>query len=347
MTAALACLLALAQPASATPGRRLDLVPVSSARRIELMEESPSGDRLLTHDRSSSPVLWDPRSMRVLRVLSGHPEPPFLARFSEDGSHILTASDQLALVWESRRARTLARISAPDKDEFSFGVMSQDGKRFALGTEDGKLLLSDGLDTAKVRTLSSHAGKVWDASFSPNLSQVVSVGEDGTVRLWDFASGKAVGSPIFFKARWARFSPDGKQLLVTGREGAAKLFDAATGKEQFSFPHELGDRGEGATMMAAAYVGKDRQGVLTCTADGTMKVFDRKTGSLIRDLKGHTRVVREIRYSADGLYAGTYGTDDKLKLWDIEGGKELPFTRPGGEDAFLSGQQPTGAHVGQ
>jgi hypothetical protein len=56
---------------------------------------------------------------------------------------------------------------------------------------------------------------------------------DGTVRLWNPATGRAVGAPL--RASAARggsgvaFSPDGKLLAIAGGEGTGRLWNLATG----------------------------------------------------------------------------------------------------------------------
>ena len=37
---------------------------------------------------------------------------------------------------------------------------------------------------------------VWSAAFSPDGTRIVTASEDETARIWDAASGKAIGEPL-------------------------------------------------------------------------------------------------------------------------------------------------------
>src|SRR5258708_1941281 len=61
-----------------------------------------------------------------------------------------------------------------------------------------------------------HDASLITASFSPDGRWVVTASEDGTARVWEVASGKAVGQPLRHDGvvSSAAFSPDG-QWVVT------------------------------------------------------------------------------------------------------------------------------------
>ena len=55
---------------------------------------------------------------------------------------------------------------------------------------------------------------------------------DKTARLWDAATGKAIGEPMQHKERLysAAFSPDGQRVVTASWDKTARLWDAATGE---------------------------------------------------------------------------------------------------------------------
>ena len=63
--------------------------------------------------------------------------------------------------------------------------------------------------------------------------------------------------------------------------------------------------------------------IVTASYDGTAKVWDAATGTLLHDLKGHSDWVRSAAYNRDGTRIVTASSDGTAKIWDASTGECL------------------------
>ena len=83
---------------------------------------------------------------------------------------------------------------------------------------------------ANVITLEGHTSDVTSAAYSPDGKQIVSASFDGTIRLWDAATGAQLHVLDAEESVWSvAFSPDGKEILSGSESGTVSLWDAKTG----------------------------------------------------------------------------------------------------------------------
>ena len=59
------------------------------------------------------------------------------------------------------------------------------------------------------------------------------------------------------------------------------------------------------------------------SCDGLIRVWDARSGRLVRHLKGHTGGVRALRLILDGLILASGSEDMTIRIWDLSSGREL------------------------
>ena len=133
--------------------------------------------------------------------------------------------------------------------------------------------LPDPADPVLRRVLTGHAEAVAAVAIAPDGSWLASGGDDGTVRIWDAATGleQAVLTGHLGVVTAVAVAPDGSWLASGGRDRTVRIWDAATGRERAVL---VGD----TDMVTAVAVAPDGSWLAVGSWDGTVRIWDAATG---------------------------------------------------------------------
>ncbi len=327
---------------------------------------SPDGRRLVSGSADGSVRLWDVDSAQSLATLLGHASNVSSVTYSRDGKVIATGSwDGSVLLWDAVSGKALPVVMSVKGAVYGVAI-SPDGRSLASASSDKLVRLWDVASGKLLVTLDGHDHGVFSVGFSPDGRTLASGSFDRTVRLWDVASAKPLAT---LTGHWEGvskivFSPDGRTLASASQDGTVQLrelgqspniivlddhetevtriayspdggwFASASGKtihvrKAASRKTEFTLSGHGGPVWSLAF-SPDGRTLASGSTDNTVKLWDARTGQVVRTLDGHTNRVVSIAFSPDGRTLLTGSTDKSIRLWDRESGKLISVATDAG-----------------
>ncbi len=161
-----------------------------------------------------------------------------------------------------------------------------------------------------LRTLKGHTKDVTSVAFSPDGQTLASGSDDGTLRLWNLASGKELRTLTrhTYSVISVAFSPDGQTVASCGSDTKIKLWNLASGKELRTLTGHT-------NMILSVAFSPDGQTLASGSGDQTIKLWNLASGKELRTLTGHTSYVLTMAFSPDGQTLASGSADKTIKIW--------------------------------
>jgi WD40 repeat protein len=181
--------------------------------------------------------------------------------------------------------------------------------------------------------VTGHASGVMSVAFSPD-GTLASGSADSTVRVWDVASHRQVGSPLTGHTdavSSVAFSPDGTSLASGSADSTVRVWDVASHRQ-------VGSPLTGHTdAVSSVAFSPDGTTLASGSWDSTVRVWDvashRQVGS---PLTGHTKAVDSVAFSPDGTTLASGSDDSTVRVWDVASHRQVGSPLTGHTDYVRS-----------
>ncbi|HVK37349.1 MAG TPA: WD40 repeat domain-containing protein [Candidatus Kapabacteria bacterium] len=197
-------------------------------------------------------------------------------------------------------------------------------------------------------------------ALSPDEKSIVILDDGGTISVIDMGTGRvirrfATGHPMY--AASIASSHDGRVVVTGSHRGELRVFDAADGRllqtlqiASYAIINELDITSDGTVVAlsipggsdagihilslypadslyfktgsaGALDIAPDDRHIAMARADGSIGIFELRTGREIRRLPGHPGGVTCVEFSPDGSMLASGGADLSVVAWDVATGE--------------------------
>jgi WD40 repeat protein len=222
-------------------------------------------------------------------------------------------------------------------------AFNRDGTRLVAGQDQGRIRILDAATLKVLDVLYGHAEWVKAVGISPDEAHLASASSDGTMRLWNLASGEVVrvfaGFPRNLAASSLAFSADGA-FLAAGSTAGARLWRLDGDASRVLQGHH--------TYVYLVTFSPDGTLIASSAFHGNVRLWDALTGELLAELPG-AKPHYFLSFAPDGARLVASDSHEGAAVWDPAAAARLTAPRTASDEALfdaLTGSNQSGREFG-
>jgi len=283
------------------------------AQTVMKIRDSTEGDHIASASQDGTARLRDMGAGTSRAVSNSHSNSVSRILYLSKRHQIASfGEDKTIRIWDIKTGACLQTLPGQADLTSSFIYFPQ-GDRIVSWVQ-ATLRLWDVKSMACCQTFEGHTGDVRNVDFSLQKGQVASASEDGTVQLWDTATGaRKVLAGHDGYVNVVTYSPQGDEIASGGWDHTVRLWNVKTEKCQYTLTGHKGD----ITCIVYSPNGKT---VASGCKDGEVRLWSAETGVCGRSIR-HAASVSRMVFSPQGNQLASGSDDCIVKLLEVETGK--------------------------
>ena len=283
--------------------------------QVLCVASSPDSLTLISGAADNSIRMWDVPRSDPLRLFAGHEARIRDVAMSGDGKWAISFSDDMTgRIWNMETGA----VDMPLKGLGATSTLAAarpDGNQVASGDVEGRIWMWETLEGSMDGVLSAHQGPIRGLEFHPNNQQLVSVGADGLLKVWqlpvppprELLASELPASPGALRS--VALTANG-QLSVTGSDDKVQVVRVSDGQlvrelEAASGPAHTIAISPNDTLVAAA-------GPM-----GVVKLWNLADGADRLQVAGHDGGIRALAFHPDNTRFASTGDDGTIRIWRL------------------------------
>ena len=287
--------------------------------QVNSLAYSPDGDRLVSGSFDGSVTLWEAKTGKELMTNNQLGNCDAVV-YSPDGQFFGAGGrNGTVVIWDAKTAQEVKTLTTRTATRSL--VFSPDGKKLATGGDDRQIRIWDTASWSEQTVINGHGNPINVLAFAPQEQILVSLSQEGILKVWDLRKGQAPLEYCGLKGSTEEvaFSQDSSKIILGSSSQSLTVRDIATGREIYSRQAHIPDEKITGGYRLQTLLTSDGQTMITAGDDG-IAFWDFNSGQELRRIpSGQTN----IAISPDNRLLATSGRGAGPQIWDIQTGTKL------------------------